>query len=247
MNHIPGAEDDAAFRQSLYGRYCEWKGWAPFSYDEDQAETFRGELGGDLAGKTLLEIGFGAGSLLAWARTQEARVVGCESSAECRAAAAERGIEVLPVDLGESVAAHKGRFDYIVAFDVFEHLTLPQIVANLHHVAALLKPEGLLLLRFPNAQSPFGAFPQYADVTHVTALSGAQMIQLALETPLEVISVKAAYRPRGATIGRKLVRAIRYLMQDLLQAFVRFVFINTAPIDAVVTVTLRRRRVEEKR
>jgi 2-polyprenyl-3-methyl-5-hydroxy-6-metoxy-1,4-benzoquinol methylase len=247
MSPTPTAEENVAFRQSFYGRYCEWKGWAPFHFDRDQAETFRGELGPDLAGKSLLEIGFGAGGLIAWALAQGATVVGCEANAQCRDAASERGIELLPIDLGESVVAHKERFDYVVAFDVFEHLTLPQIVANLHQIAALLKPDGLLLLRFPNAQSPFGAFSQYGDVTHVTALSGAQMVQLALETPLEVVSVKAAYRPRGSTIGRRIVRAIRYLILDLLQAFVRFVFINTAPIDPVVTVRLRRRRDGKKK
>jgi 2-polyprenyl-3-methyl-5-hydroxy-6-metoxy-1,4-benzoquinol methylase len=237
----PDSEDNVAFRQSLYGRYREWKGWTLFAYDLDQADTFRGELGSDLAGKSLFEIGFGAGSLLAWAQEQGANVAGSEVNPEFAAAARERGVEILPVELGEAVAGHCDRFDLVVAFDVFEHLTLPQIVAGLRHIAALLKPEGRLILRFPNAQSPFGAFSQYGDVTHVTALSGAQMIQLALETPLEVVSVKASWRPRGATIGRRLVRAIRYALQDLIQALVRFTFINTAPISPNVTVTLRRR------
>lgn len=235
------ADDNVTFRQSFYADYVAWKDWKPFVYDAEQAETFRGELGRDLAGKHLLEIGFGAGGLLAWAREQGATVAGCEVNAECRAAAEERGIEVLPADLGVSLASHRERFDLVVAFDVFEHLTLPQIVAALGHIAVLLKPDGILLLRFPNAQSPFGAFPQYGDVTHVTPLSGDQLVQLTLDTPLEVTAVRGAYRPRGATLGRKLVRSLRYGLQNLVQAFVRFTFINTATIAPVVTVVLRRR------
>jgi SAM-dependent methyltransferase len=234
--------DNTAFRQTFYGDYMAWKGWRPFVYDADEAETFRGELGGDdLTGKRLLEIGFGAGNLLAWARDRGAIVAGSEVNAECRAAAAERGVEILPVDLGAVTESHRERFDFVVAFDVFEHMTLPQIVAALGHIAALLRRDGLLLLRFPNAQSPFGASPQYGDVTHVTPLSGDQLVQLTVDTPLEVVAVRGAYRPRGATLGRKLVRSLRYLLQNLVGAFIRFTFVNAAPIAPVVTVALKRR------
>ncbi len=242
MTGLPTPPDDAAFRQALYGRYSEWKGWTPFAYTPEQAETYRGELGtADLAGRALLEIGFGPGSLLAWARDHGARVAGAEVGRDSLDAAAAHGIELLPADLAGAVEANRGRFDYIVAFDVFEHLTLAQIVANLDHCAALLKPDGLLLLRFPNAQSPFGAYHQYADVTHVTPLSGDVLGQLVLDGPLEMVSVKAAYRPRGDTVGRRIVRWVRYRLQDLVQLSVRFVFVYTAPIASVVTVTLKRR------
>jgi SAM-dependent methyltransferase len=237
------ASENIAFRQNFYGGYAAWKDWHPFVYDADEAESFRGELGSDdLTGRQLLEIGFGAGRLLAWARDRGATVAGSEASAACRAAAEERGIEILPVDLGAATQSHRDRFDFVIAFDVFEHLTLPEIAAALGHIAALLKPDGLLLLRFPNAQSPFGALAQYGDVTHVTALSGDQLVQLAVGTPLEVVAVRGAYRPRGATLGRKLVRSARYLMQNLIGAIVRFTFANSAPIAPVVTVALRRRR-----
>jgi 2-polyprenyl-3-methyl-5-hydroxy-6-metoxy-1,4-benzoquinol methylase len=235
------ADDNVAFRQSFYTDYVAWKDWTPFVYNADEAESFRGELGRDLAGKHLLEIGFGSGNLLAWAGEQGAILAGCEVNAQCRAAAEERGVELLPADLGAAVASHAERFDLVVAFDVFEHLTLPQIVAALGHIAALLKPDGQLLLRFPNAQSPFGAAPQYGDVTHVTPLSGEQLVQLTVDSPLEVVAVRGAYRPRGPTLGLKLVRSIRYALQSMVGAFVRFTFINTAPIAPVVTVVLKRR------
>lgn len=236
------AGDNVAFRQNFYSDYVEWKDWRPFVYDADEAESFRGELGThDLAGKQLLEIGFGAGNLLAWARDRGAIVAGTEVNADCLAAAQERGVEILPVDLGAVTESHREKFDFVVAFDVFEHMTLPQIAATLGHIAVLLKPDGRLLLRFPNAQSPYGAFSQYGDITHVTPLSGDQLVQLTAGTPLEVVAVRGAYRPRGATLGRKLVRSVRYLMQNLAGAFVRFTFVNTAPIAPVVTVVLKRR------
>lgn len=238
-------DENTAFRQSFYGGYVDWKAWRPFVYSADEAEMFRGELGSDdLTGKRLLEIGFGAGNLLAWARDRGAIVAGSETNAECRAAATERGVEILPIDLGAVMESHRERFDFIVAFDVFEHMTLPQIVSALGHIAALLGPDGLLLLRFPNAQSPFGAFAQYGDVTHVTPLSGDQLVQLTLGTPLEVVAVRGAHRPRGATLGRKLLRIPRYLMQNLVGFFVRLIF-NIAPIAPVVTVALRRRKPAE--
>jgi len=235
-------DENAGFRQSSYELYVDWKGWRPFSYGADEADSFRGELGrDDLSGLCLLEIGFGAGNFLAWAMDRGAQIVGAEANPQSRDIAAARGVELLPADLGAAVEANRDRFDYILAFDVFEHMTLPQIVAGLNHCAAMLKPDGALLLRFPNAQSPFGQAPQYADVTHVTPLSGEQLVQLSLGTPLEVVAARGAHRPRGRGLARRAVRLVRYLLQDLVGLFVRFTFLSSAPIAPVMTVILKRR------
>lgn len=240
MNDRPSDSGTDA-RSAVYGHYVALKGWTPWTYGSDEAEGFRGELGTeDLRGKRLFEIGFGSGGLLAWAAERGADVAGSEINPECLAAARDRDVELLPTDLTNVVDDHIETFDIIIAFDVFEHLALDEVRSNLQFCAMMLKPGGVMLVRFPNCQSPFGLLHQHGDITHRTPLSGDQMRQLVMGLPLEVAEVRPAYRVRGPTLGRKLVRSIRYVLQDLIQAFVRFAYVYTAPLAPVVTVVLRR-------
>src|SRR5215218_1025735 len=64
----------------LYGGYEIWKGWSkPFTVTPEEADYFAGETSGTkIEDGDLLEIGFGSGSFLAWARQCNARVVGAE-------------------------------------------------------------------------------------------------------------------------------------------------------------------------
>src|ERR1700755_1345768 len=72
-----------------YAHYAEWKRWdGAAAPDEKDARYFAAEFEGvALAGKRVLEIGFGNGRFLAWARDAGARVVGVEINAPMRAAA----------------------------------------------------------------------------------------------------------------------------------------------------------------
>jgi SAM-dependent methyltransferase len=228
-------------REIVYANYMELKGWTAWRYTPDEAETYRGELrADDLRGCALLEIGFGSGSLLAWAKERGAQLAGTEINPACIEAARERGVEILPNDLAVAAEENAGRFDVIVAFDVFEHLSLEDVRRSLACCAIMLKEGGRLLLRFPNCQSPFGALHQYGDVTHRTPLSGDHLRQLVVDLPLRVAEVRPAYRMRGEGVARKFVRAVRFILQDVIQAFVRFVYVYTAPLAPVVVVELLR-------
>ena len=164
---------DPGVSRDLYGGYEIWKGWSkPFTVTPEDAAYFAGETSGTKIGDgDVLEIGFGSGSFLAWARECKARVVGTEINPALLAAARDLGFDLLPADIEKVADKHASRFDTIIAFDVFEHFTLATIVARLRAAETMLKPGGHLVLRFPNAQSPFGLAPQNGDPTHKTALS----------------------------------------------------------------------------
>lgn len=87
------------------------------------------------------------------------------------------------------------QFDLIVAFDVFEHLTVSELVDLLRFSRSILSPGGRILARFPNAGSPFGAFWQNSDITPVTALSRERISQIALAAEIRARSVVNAARP----------------------------------------------------
>jgi 2-polyprenyl-3-methyl-5-hydroxy-6-metoxy-1,4-benzoquinol methylase len=177
----------------LYSGYAGWKRWhGEFAPSDRETRYFAAELADiPLAGKRVLEIGFGNGSFLAWAKAQGADVVGTEIDAAMIGRARAKGYDARPASL-ELLTTASQRFDLVAAFDVFEHWDKPTLVASLRQIAALLRSDGLLLARFPNGQSPFGRVHQYGDLTHQTVLSASSVAQLAHLTGFTVVRVSNA-------------------------------------------------------
>lgn len=228
-------------RPDAYAGYESWKSWDRlFDASADDQAVYRRELSGcRLAGGEVLEIGFGAGGFLAWAQSQGAKVAGIEIIEPLVAAARERGIPLLPAAFEEVASAHASRFDTIVALDVFEHFTLDQVATRLKAAETMLVPGGHLVLRFPNAQSPFGLAPQHGDPTHLSALSSGVFEQLVQGTSLSVVRYGDAARAPGQGLHR-LVRLARASVRGLVGAILGFAYGQSIPWDPVVTIVLRK-------
>jgi 2-polyprenyl-3-methyl-5-hydroxy-6-metoxy-1,4-benzoquinol methylase len=225
---------------SNYDGYSVWKNWNDFfRFSADDSSYFAKEVPAmSLKGREVLEIGFGEGRFLAWAQARGARVAGMELDSRSLAAADAAGT-ALVTDIEAHSAAHQDRYALIAAFDVFEHLTLSQIETHLVAIAKLLEPGGVLILRYPNGQSPFGLSPQNGDVTHITALSQAKIDQLA--QPLGFVTERYAgsAMPQGRGIvrlRRAVIRGLRRLVGRLLNALFNVEIVW----DSVVTQVLRK-------
>jgi SAM-dependent methyltransferase len=225
----------------LYASYDGWKGWkAPFVCDADTAGYFAAELAAfPVTDRRILEIGFGNGEFLAWARNKGAVVSGCEVTPAAVAAAEAAGIPLISPDFETDPAAH-GHFDIIAAFDVFEHLDPPTIVAKLAAIGRMLNPTGILLLRYPNGQSPYGLASQNGDATHVTALSRAKIEQYATGTGLETVRYGGVARGSAPSAAKACVRAIRYALRNLHRRVIHFVYATDVELEPVVTHVLAR-------
>ena len=68
--------------------------------------------------------------------------------------------------------------DVVTATDFFEHLTKQEILEALDCVFAALRPQGRLIMRVPNALSPFGGNYRYGDMTHETSFTARSVQQL---------------------------------------------------------------------
>lgn len=227
----------------LYANYQDWKSWDDlFVYSSDHAGYFAAELA-DLQtdGSDVLEIGFGAGSCVAWLQERGARVSVTEISERSCSAARTRGLEVLPANLPEAAIDHAERFNTIIAFDVFEHLDLVTVGLYLDACATLLKPGGRVLLRFPNAQSPFGLQPQAGDPTHKSPLSLAVLQLMIIDRPYSVVR----YAPSHLYLGRPLTpvwfkRLTRRALQSMISSLLNFIYASGIPYEPVVVIVMEK-------
>lgn len=203
--------------------YTDWKRW--------QADQFgrcsRGEsryFAWHLAHchphpiKSALELGFGNGNFLGHARGQGIQVAGIETQAALRDRAQAAGIEsYASVD----ALSKDRRFDVIIAFDVFEHvepMSLPQLLIQLRgHLA----PDGVLLCRVPNGESPFGRIFQHGDVTHVNTLGLSKFNQLAAVVGLKV---RCHGEMPWYLTARNPKRLLRAMVRTLLERTVAFAY-----------------------
>ena len=236
---------DPGLSGDLYGGYEIWKDWSkPFTVTAEDAAYFAGETRGTkIEDGDVLEIGFGSGSFLAWARACKARVVGTEINLALLAAARDLGFDLLPPDIETVADKHERRFDTIVAFDVFEHFTLATVAAQARAAETMLKPGGHLVLRFPNAQSPFGLAPQNGDPTHKSALSRSAIEPLIQATSFAIVRYAPSYRIGRGGLAKWLARRLRYIARDLISGLLNAIYAQNIPWDSVVVLVLRKKLV----
>ncbi len=175
----------------MHDDYSDWKGWTPENFARVSAAEARyfdwhvaRALPGHAPGLKLLELGFGNGGFLGWARDRGHVATGIETNARLVDCARAAGFAAA-ADFGSLPA--DARFDLIAGFDVLEHVEAAQLPALMADLAARLAPTGAMLFRFPNGESPWSRHLQHGDLTHVSALGVSRMRQVALGAGLELV------------------------------------------------------------
>jgi len=136
-----------------------FEGRAPHHRDPNYLEELR-LIERFRAPGSFLDVGCNMGMLMRLARKRGWTVTGVEPSPPLAGLAREQlGLEVLNCFLHEVPASRDGSFDVVALSDVFEHVSEP--LAMLRDAARLLKPDGLLYVKVPNAR--FNLFKQWAS------------------------------------------------------------------------------------
>lgn len=138
----------------------------------------------ELAPARVLEIGCGAGDLLARLAAQGCEVVGVDASESARAEAGQRvaacaGRAVVRPDLPD------GLFDLVLAFEVLEHIE--DELGALQSWRARIRPGGHLLLSVPAHHRRWGPHDVWAG--HVRRYERAELAARLAEAGLDVVSV----------------------------------------------------------
>lgn len=189
---------------AAHNDYISWKGWvdgAPFGRPgRGDSAYFDAELREALRGRELrdvLEIGFGNGAFLAYARERGWNAVGLELLPELVAEATAAGFDARPSNHLAELPAES--FDAVVAFDVFEHIDPAESVAFLTSLRRVLRPGGTIVLRFPNADSHLGLPFQNGDPTHVNAIGVLKLQYYARAARLGLVGFRGTARRGFAT------------------------------------------------
>ncbi len=73
-----------------------------------------------------------------------------------------------------------GTYDRVAVFDVLEHFTVEEGLRLLRGIGGVLRPGGKVIVKVPNAASPWGLQFQFGDLTHKAAYSPESLRQLAI-------------------------------------------------------------------
>lgn len=134
---------------------------------------------GDAAGKSALEIGCGTGFCLgALRRMGLGRVEGIDSDAGQVEASRSRSLPARHVPIARFRAyseANSAAFDYVLMFDVLEHVPGDARLDFLREVWSMLKPGGRLVCQVPNANSIVASRYRYIDATHHVSFTEASL------------------------------------------------------------------------
>lgn len=161
--------------------YSDWKGWGGQSFGtltKHQAALFRRELSrirkeSALRSANVLELGFGNGTFLRFCRENNIKITGTEVSESLISIARSQGYNAIhAVDLQH---LPERSFDLIVGFDVLEHIPSTEIEQFLRVISSKLADDGLILLRFPNADTWLGNQNFYGDPTHVVPIGNLKI------------------------------------------------------------------------
>ncbi|HQZ63447.1 MAG TPA: class I SAM-dependent methyltransferase [Planctomycetaceae bacterium] len=221
---------------SYGGEYLKWKAWAEESFGtlmKKDSSHFSAEIGKTgtvfALGSKVLEIGYGNGSFLAFAKERRWEVVGTEVSTDLVEIARRKGFNVHHTDNLRSFPDDS--FDLIVAFDVLEHIPEENLPEFLHQIVRTLKNNGCFVARFPNGDSPFGLPAQNGDITHTTAIGSGKVRYFAGSLSVELLYVGAESQPLlGVGLARFIHRLVALPVKKIINTFVNMLFFRSRDI-----------------
>lgn len=201
-----------------YGGYRDWKNWSQSDFGKTTHEEslyFDSELRkvgiASLQDVHIVEVGFGNGSFAAWARERGARYSGIEAIDDLVTCAKLHGYTAEGSGVALDSWLVSDSVDLVVAFDVFEHIDLPDLIELLRKLKSVLKPNALLMARIPSGDSPFSSAIQNGDLTHCKPIGSSAVRQIALKAGLELVTIREPSLPVIGLTWRQLFRRVALL------------------------------------
>lgn len=234
MNYF---EQPARAKRPTYDKtYSLWKSWDesqfgmlhPFEerYFDQELKRTRSVIPSDAK---VLEIGFGNGKFLSYARKRGWSVIGIEANDQLVDLAGERGFDVLHADNLSQIESDK--FDLVIAFDVLEHVPKDELLGWFFEINRVLKAGGCFVARFPNGDSPFGLLNQNGDVTHVTSIGSVMARYFAARAGMPILYLGGEAHPIvGETAMHTLHGCLTWPIKMFINMLIRILFFPKAKV-----------------
>ncbi|MBO6948468.1 MAG: class I SAM-dependent methyltransferase [Rhodospirillales bacterium] len=140
------------------------------------------------SGMRCLEIGCGTGHFLSYLHAKgvsDLKAIDLDSSLAPVIPADVRGaFEAMDVWTFIEKDSDQKAYDRIFMFDVFEHFVPEDGLKLLNGLTARLNPGGAIILKMPNASSPWGLQFQHGDLTHLAQYTPGSIRQMAVAADL---------------------------------------------------------------
>lgn len=219
-------------KENQYQGYLNFKRW---DKEPSRADEFVGifpTLTTAMSYK-ILEIGFGPGYFLDWARERGHLVWGVEILSEAIDAARKRGHNVCSWHEWDSIP---GPFDMIVALDVLEHVEPLKLLELLKKLKGALTESGKVIIKVPNGESPFAGKYLYGDMTHERPLTSESLRQIAQTCNFKLDAVyNARAQPKG--LKRRFVKFFIHLIRDVIEVAIGYLYFGCrSPLDPSIVV-----------
>ena len=167
----------------------------------------------------VLEVGCGTGLFLAYLHAKGVQdFVGIDPDpALANALPTDVADRFVATDAAAYVRAEEGRrrFHRIAMFDVLEHLEVPDALAVLRDLKRVLTPDGRIVVRVPNAGSPWGLHVQFGSIDHVTAFTPDKLGDVARLAGYRRLAV-LPQRHIGPPVRRTLQRGLHWMLDRML-------------------------------
>ena len=131
-------------------------------------------------GQRIVEAACGHGSFLYWLQNRGFdKILGVDSSTEQTALAQSAGLNIETTEINQWLDAQQSEsIHVIVGIDLIEHLPKDDLVAFLQNSHRVLQKGGLLILRYPNGDSPLVGMNLFNDITHIWTYTTTAMRSL---------------------------------------------------------------------
>ena len=210
---------------SKNNRYIDWKNWEADSFAKTSKleEAYFNNIFKLLKLKKsskILEIGFGNGSFLGYAVSQNFNYDGVESNENLVDLAIDNNFSAYTsLDKIDT----ETKYDLIILFDVIEHINADAVEEFFKEMNVHLEKTGSIFLRFPNGSSPLGLGNQHGDITHCNIVTLPKLNYWCYNSDLKVIFYRGDIRPFifRHNILKMPSRLIRLFFHVLTEKFIR--------------------------
>jgi len=162
---------------------------------------------------SLLDVGPGRGEMLTLMKRWGYRdSMGVDISPSIAKFCRSLGLNCLLVkDTISWLRHHKGKFAFISALDVVEHLPKSQIIPLLHALRAALAPGGTLLIQIPNMQAVDSPIQRYHDFTHEVGFTEASLAQVLRAAGFKKFTIAGFEELVLGGFKEKVVKILRFI------------------------------------